>query len=713
MIYLVSNKQELFTDNDIKKISIEDAKKLVAPCKRLQFDTETTGTCPEGNLDTILCYQLGNKKYGFSIVVDATDYPINIFKDELESKFLIGQNLKFDIKFLYNYNIIPTRVYDTMIVEQLLHLGYSNSTIRYGLDSLVEKYLPDQYMSKDIRGQIIWRGLDYEVVKYAAHDVELLEDIMDKQIIECRKKECLVGAKLECDFVPVIAYLEWCGIHLDADKWKDKMSKDLLNLNNAEQKLNEWLIKQPFSKNNYIQISKNGKKYKVPMVSRNNQGDLFSGYDLSLKCNVNWSSPAQAVLIAKLLGFDTKVISKVTNKEANSVLEKNLKAQKGICDEFLDLFFKYKEYSKVTTTYGQGHLNQINPITGNIHTTYWQLGAASGRMSCGSTKPNTTLAKYKGIPAKECTYANIQQLPADEITRSCFTAHKGNLIVSCDWSALESRLGADIYKEKHMIDEYLYSSGDIHSLMAITFFGDQMEQGITTKEVKKKYPELRKAAKSPEFLLQFGGGVIGLSKQLSISEEQAQKYVDNYYNKFKGIADFKKKGSEFVRKYGYVVMNSITGHKMYWQDHKDWLEKKKLFTTEFWDKYRVAKQEYLNALSINKNTAKPKILSLVSKFFKEASKWDRMALNAPTQGTGSTCLKLAAINLFRYIVQNGYFNKIKISALVHDEIVVEFPEELKDTFPKKLEDIMLKAAAEYCKSLPIPAEAAVGKFWIH
>lgn len=81
--------------------------------------------------------------------------------------------------------------------------------------------------------------------------------------------------------------------------------------------------------------------------------------------------------------------------------------------------------------------------------------------------------------------------------------------------------------------------------------------------------------------------------------------------------------------------------------------------------------------------------------------------------TGSTCLKLAAINLFRYIVQNGYFNKIKISALVHDEIVVEFPEELKDTFPKKLEDIMLKAAAEYCKSLPIPAEAAVGKFWIH
>lgn len=172
-----------------------------------------------------------------------------------------------------------------------------------------------------------------------------------------------------------------------------------------------------------------------------------------------------------------------------------------------------------------------------------------------------------------------------------------------------------------MIDEYLYSSGDIHSLMAITFFGDQMEQGITTKEVKKRYPELRKAAKSPEFLLQFGGGVIGLSKQLSISEEQAQKYVDNYYNKFKGIADFKKKGSEFVRKYGYVVMNSITGHKMYWQDHKDWLEKKKVFTNDFWEDYK------LNHKGTNDYIARQ-----VSEHFKTASKWDRMVLNAPTQG---------------------------------------------------------------------------------
>lgn len=435
MIYLLSKQLSLFEDPEVVKISLEEAKKIIAPCKRLQFDTETTGTCPEGNLDRILCYQFGNRKYKFSMVVDASDYPISLFKEELETKFLIGQNLKFDIKFLYNYSIIPKGIYDTMIVEQLLYLGYPKGTIKYSLDALVYKYLPDQVMDKTIRGQITWRGLDLEVIKYAAHDVELLEDIMDKQIIECKKKECLVGAKLECDFVPVIAYLEWCGIHLDADKWKKKMSNDLNNLNKAKKDLDEWLISKSFSKDHHISISRNGKKYKIPMVSSNTQGDLFNGFDLSPKSNVNWDSSAQVVPIVKLLGFKTTVISKVTNKEADSVLEKNLKAQKGIDDTFLELFFKYKEYSKVVTTYGQGHLNQINPKTDNIHTQYWQLGAASGRMSCGSTKSNTTLAKYKGLPPKECTYANIQQLPADEATRSCFTAHPGNLIVSCDWSA--------------------------------------------------------------------------------------------------------------------------------------------------------------------------------------------------------------------------------------------------------------------------------------
>lgn len=71
------------------------------------------------------------------------------------------------------------------------------------------------------------------------------------------------------------------------------------------------------------------------------------------------------------------------------------------------------------------------------------------------------------------------------------------------------------------------------------------------------------------------------------------------------------------------------------------------------------------------------------------------------------------IDLFNWIVDNGYFNKIKIVASVHDEVVIEFPEQLKDSFPKLLESVMEASAAKYCKSLPIPAEGAVDICWRH
>ena len=92
---------------------------------------------------------------------------------------------------------------------------------------------------------------------------------------------------------------------------------------------------------------------------------------------------------------------------------------------------------------------------------------------------------------------NLQQLPADEPTRSSFVAEKGNKMVSCDFSALESRLGADIYKEKSMLDEFLHGSGDMHSLCAYMVY-KQIPRDTPIKDIKKLYPELRKAVKPIE-----------------------------------------------------------------------------------------------------------------------------------------------------------------------------------------------------------------------
>lgn len=538
MIYLVSKQQELFRSLDFSAITPEYSLKLMENWNVVQMDTETSGRDP--HLCSLLCIQFGNDSDDVRIVVDTSTIDVNLYKEVLESKRLIVQNGKFDLQFLYNYGIIPRKIYDTMIVEQLLHLGYPAGQVSYSLKEIAWRRL-NINIDKSVRGQIIWRGLDHDVIVYAAGDVTFLEQIMHSQLADLKKLGLMKAAKIECDFVPVIAYLEWCGIHLDQDKWKKKMADDKEMLLKSRQALNQFVESKVSNRTiaggtvveeeflistdsyaghkdfsipqgafvipgtehtivghdtvnyNYVNIRR-----PFPFCEINLQGDLFEGFDTSPHCIINWSSSKQVVQFAKYLGFDTRVKDKKTGEDKESVLEKHLKSQKGICDEFLKLYFDYQEHFKVVTSFGQGHLNAVNPKTNRIHTVYRQLGAASGRMSCGSQQPNTDLAKIKQVRPSECTYPNIQQLPSDEVTRACFTAPEGYLWSSCDYSALESRLGADIYDEKSMLNEFLHGSGDMHSLCAYMVYKDEIPRDTPIKDIKKKYPHLRKAVKPIE-----------------------------------------------------------------------------------------------------------------------------------------------------------------------------------------------------------------------
>lgn len=418
MIYLVSKQTELFESDEYKMLDIEDSLVTLSSWGMIQYDSETTGR--DARLCKLLCAQFGNINGDVQIVVDCTTVDIKLYKNVLESKPLIGQNIKFDLKFLYNEGIVPRKVYDTMIVEQLLRLGFPTGIYSNSLKAIADRRLGID-IDKTVRGEIIWRGLDTRVIKYAAGDVMYLYKIMQSQIEDLNKQDLMKAAQIENRFVPCIAYLEWCGIHLDQKKWLDKMKQDKINLENSINALNEFVYNNPILSKKYTTV--------------NRQGDLFSGFDLTPKCTINWSSSQQVVKVAKDLGFDTVVQDKKTGEDKDSVLEKHLKVQKGINDEFLKLYFDYQGYCKVVTSFGQGHLNAVNPITDRIHTEYKQLGAASGRMSCGSQQSNTDLARYKGISSKDCSYPNIQQLPSDDATRGSFTAPPGYKWVSCDYSA--------------------------------------------------------------------------------------------------------------------------------------------------------------------------------------------------------------------------------------------------------------------------------------
>lgn len=686
MIYLITGNLQLFESPDYKVISLEESLQILNQWSMFQYDSETTGR--DCHVNDILCIQFGNIEGTVQIVVDTTTVSVLNYKEYIEGHYMIGQNLKFDLQFLYNYEIIPRKVYDTMIVEQLLYLGYPSGMISYALNAIAQRRLGID-IDKSVRGEIIWRGLDNSVIKYAAGDVTYLGDIMKSQLKDCHLKQCTLGAKLECDFVPAISYLEWCGIKLDETKWRAKMATDKKNLDSAEKALNEFTVRTPvLEKFTYIE----------------RQGSLFDGFDLTPKVNINWSSSTQVVKVAQLLGFDTTVQDKKTGEDKDSVLEKYLKSQKGINDEFLRLYFNYQEYAKVCSTYGQGHIDCINPNTGRIHTVYKQLGASSGRMSCGSNQSNTDLAKLKGISPSRVKYPNLQQLPANEATRSSFVSDEGNNFVSCDYSAMESYLGADIYNDKEFQNEFLYGSKDTHSLFAWMVFRKECEElGCTcVADVKKKAPQWRKAVKAVEFAYMFGAAAPTIAQSANCSVEQAQEYIDRLNKGFKGISRFASEGSRFVRYNGYIVINKFTGHKLWWWDHDKWLERQKRFNEPgFWDIYKQKHKGTGDAIAQE-----------VREHFQAASKYDRLARNCPTQGSGACITKLACINLFNWIIDNNYFGKVKLVAVVHDEICCEYPKEL-DEFPKILENIMEEASTHYCKFSKIPAEAAVGKFWIH
>lgn len=682
MIYLVTNQKQLFSFEDIKYLSLEESLTMLSSWDIIQFDSETTGR--DAHLCDLLCVQFGDIEGNNQIVVDTITIDILKYKHILESHYIVGQNLKFDLQFLYNYGIVPRKVYDTMIVEQFLYLGYPAGAISYSLKEIAWRRLGIN-IDKSVRGEIIWRGLDFDVVKYAAGDVQYLGQIMQSQLKDLSKiPNASVGAKLECDFIPVVAYLEWCGIKLDEKKWLDKMNQDKVNLEESLKKLNDYCVKKECLKK---------------WVKINTQGDLFLGYDLTPKWTVDWQKNT-AIDVIKALGFNTKSISKRTKKESDSIMEKVLNTQRGIDDEFLKLYFEYQGKYKVITSFGQGHLDAINPKTGRLHTIYRAIGTVSGRMSCGSKQSNTDLAKYKKIVPSKCKYPNLQQLPHDAITRACFVAEKGNKFISCDYSSMEARIGAEVYNEKVLLDEFLYGSGDTHSVYAKVVFDELKDMDV--KDIKKKRPDLRNKVKPIEFAIQFGSDGTAVAPQLGVSVEEAKLLVSNLLAGMKGLASFKIKGSAFVRKNGYVNVMEKTGHRIYWWDHDKWLERQKSFTPEFWEDYK----------KFHKGTGDT-IANEVKEHFQAASKWDRMALNGPTQGGGAICLKHSCIQLFNWIMDNSYFGKILLVNFTHDEINSEAPESIAELWGKVVSDTMEETAGIYYHKLSIPAEASIGDYWIH
>lgn len=269
MIYLVSKNKTLFSPEKYQYIPFEKAMDFLLPLKRVQFDTETMGL--DAHTKDLLTVQLGNKDN--QVVFDwttLTECEKRSLKDYLESGVLvIGVNLMFDLCFMYVQGIYPKKIYDIMLAEQLIYLGYPKIItnelynelgvelpgyefiqeagklpyyeLSYSLKAMAKRYLNID-IDKTVRGKIINEGLTEDVIVYAAGDVMYLEDILDKQTEELKLQDLVLAAEFECEFAKSLAYVKHCGVHLDVAKWKNKMAKDLLKLKTSEQELNDWVV---------------------------------------------------------------------------------------------------------------------------------------------------------------------------------------------------------------------------------------------------------------------------------------------------------------------------------------------------------------------------------------------------------------------------------------------------------------------------------------
>ena len=258
---------------------------------------------------------------------------------------------------------------------------------------------------------------------------------------------------------------------------------------------------------------------------------------------------------------------------------------------------------------------------------------------------------------------NLQNIPINteygRRIREAFAAPHGRLIASLDYSQIELRIAAGISGDKKLVQAFK-DGEDIHTTVASQVFGVAPD--------KVDY-EMRRKAKVINFGILYGMGVNALRANLggATTREEAQQFLDAYFINFSGLRRFIDETQAFARKHGYT--ETLFGRRRYFSGFKSSL---------------------------------PNLRAQA----------ERMATNAPMQGTQSDIIKLAMVRADALIEKNGWREKAQLVLQVHDELVYELDAAIAEDAARAIRETMEKAApAEKLSGVPIIAEIAIGKNW--
>jgi DNA polymerase I-like protein with 3'-5' exonuclease and polymerase domains len=653
----------------IEQTSLEEVISFLKKQSTISLDIETTGLSP--TKDQVIMVQVGNKHIQY--IIDSRHIDISPIFPYLESNDIIkiGTNLKFEYKmFLGNYGIRIQNLRDIMIQEMILMCGIQRRG--FNLQKLAEKYL-DVHLPKDVRLEFTTlngRNFNSRQIRYGANDILYPIYINELQQKKIKEQELEVCVHLENSFVKIISEMEFNGMLVDTEKWMTIYERNKVSMAEALEDLNQYLIDNSAR----------------PFIGTIN---MFTGKPT---ISVNWSSDRQVVEVFKYFKIPTKVLDKNKSKEVSKELGMDIEVYKDTVGAaeierykkdypLVSIYLKYKKLEKSVDTFGQAWIDKyVDKESHKVHTNFWQI-LNTGRMS--SNNPN------------------VQQIKRGEL-RTCFPASQGNRLIVRDYSNQEGRLIADMADEKAMINEFLYGSGDLHSLTGTKVFS--LIEGKPVTVSKKENADLRYIAKTVNFGSLYGIGPYKLAKNLQIESELAEQIINGYFKSYPDLTKYFKKWHKFATEKGYILIDEFTKRRSYFPFYKDYLKTKAIIDDYKYQQYEARK----NGIPIEKLDK-----SVWSDFFTMKGTMERASQNYRIQGGSASMTKIAMVMMYNYLLENKLFDRVKLILALHDEIVLEAKENLAEHIDVKLEEFMTKAGKYFSKQVPMDSDGGPCDLWEH
>ena len=483
------------------KLFLQNLMKQSSVC----FDTETTGINPlTAELVGIAFSWEAGKGFYLPFPKDKNEAQNLIeqlrpfFEDEQIQK--IGQNLKYDIKVLDKYHVkVKGPLFDTMLAHYLI-----NPDMRHNMDILAETYLNyspvpiEALIGKKGKNQLSMRDVPLDKqTEYAVEDADItlqLKEHFEKELGEANTQKLFDD--IEIPLLRVLAAMELEGINLD-----------ITFLNTLTEQLNSDI-----------------KTLETTIYKK--AGEEF-----------NIASPKQLgeILFDKLKLVDkpkkTKTGQYATSEDILSYLAKEHDIIKDILE--------YRGLAKLKSTYVDALPNQVEQLTGRVHTDYMQTVAATGRLS--SNNPN-----LQNIPIRTERGRQV---------RKAFVPRDSNYtLLAADYSQIELRIIAALSKEENMIQAFK-NGEDIHASTASKVFN------VPLNEVTR---EQRSNAKTVNFGIIYGVSAFGLSNQTDLTRSESKELIDTYYATYPKLREYINNQIHFARENGYV--QTVLGRRRYLKD---------------------------------------------------------------------------------------------------------------------------------------------------